>query len=199
MNPAHPQPPRKASVVPVAPAHWRLLVDLFGPHGACADCWCMWWRRPPPAWRSGKRGGNRRALHRLIARSSPPPGVLALADGRAVGWCAVAPRQAYSRLDRSRVLAPIDDQPVWSITCLFVARDWRRQGLTTGLLEGAVQLAQNHGAACVEGYPIDPQGKTIAHAFLYTGCLSTFRKAGFLEVTRRSSTRPIVRRDLSRA
>jgi hypothetical protein len=46
---------------------------------------------------------NRAALRQVVA-DGPPPGVLAYAGETPVGWCAVAPREAYVHLERSRVL-----------------------------------------------------------------------------------------------
>jgi GNAT superfamily N-acetyltransferase len=96
-------------------------------------------------------------------------------------------------LDRSRVLARVDDAPVWSVTCFFVARKYRYSGLTVALLRAAVEHARRRGACVVEGYPIDPAGGKTADAFAYTGLESAFRDAGFVEVLRRSPTRPIMR------
>ncbi len=154
----------------------------------------MWWRLPHAAWQQGKGAGNRRALRRVVA-TGPPPGILAYADGQPVGWCAVAPRAAYPRLARSRALAPVDDAPVWSLTCFFVARPWRGRGLTRALLDAAAADVRRRGGRVLEGYPIERSART-ADAFVYTGLASTFRRAGFHEVARRSRTRPIMRRAL---
>lgn len=112
---------------------------------------------------------------------------------RAVGWCALAPREEYPRLDRSRILAPVDATPVWAITCFFVASDWRRRGLTVRLLRAAADFARSHGARHLEGYPVDTRGRATASAFIFPGTASAFQAAGFREVARRSATRPIVR------
>jgi GNAT superfamily N-acetyltransferase len=156
----------------------------------------MWWRRPHAEFIRGKGDGNRRALRRVVA-AGPAPGLLAYADDEPVGWCAVAPRDAYPRLARSRVLAPVDDRRVWSITCFFVTRHWRGRGVSRALLEDAAQFARRHGARLLEGYPVDRPGRS-ADAFVYTGLASTFTRAGFRQVARRSPTRPVVRRALGR-
>jgi GNAT superfamily N-acetyltransferase len=109
----------------------------------------------------------------------------------------VAPRVEYPRLDRSRVLARLDDAPVWSISCLFVARPWRRRGVSVALIEAAVAHARARGAKIVEGYPIDPAGPQ-ADAFVWTGIASAYERAGFREAERRSPTRPIMRRKVRR-
>ena len=121
------------------------------------------------------------------------PGILAYADGQPVGWCAIGPSEAYPRLANSRTLKPVDARAVWSITCFFVARPFRRRGLTVELLKAAVEFARRGGARIVEGYPVEPHEEQ-SDAFVYTGLASAFRKAGFKEVLRRSPTRPIVRR-----
>jgi GNAT superfamily N-acetyltransferase len=74
-------------------------------------------------------------------RKGPPPGILAYVEGEAVAWCAVAPREAYGQLARSRVLKPIDAEPVWSVSCVFVERAYRRRGVSVALLRAAGKFA----------------------------------------------------------
>lgn len=154
----------------------------------------MAWRLTSRDYQSGKGARNRARLRRLVA-SGDAPGVLAYSGTKAVGWCAVAPRSAYSFLERSRVLKPIDDAPVWSVSCLFVAREWRRQGVAVALLESAVRFARERGAAIVEGYPVVPAVARIPDVFAWTGTVSAFLAAGFREAGRWSDARPIMRRD----
>ncbi len=178
---------------PATPSRWRDLEALFGANGACGGCWCMAWRLPPKAFKAGKGSGNKRALKRLVS-SGEAPGVLAYRGRTPIGWCAVAPRRVYPHLERSRVLAPVDDQPVWSVSCLFVPKPYRRQGLSSRLLEAAVAFATKRGARIVEGYPTEPYTANAPAPFLWTGTLSAFRNAGFTVVARRSANRPVVRR-----
>jgi len=152
----------------------------------------MVWRLRRKDWEAGKRAGNKRAL-REIVELGEKPGILAY-DGRApVGWCAVAPRETYPALARSRVLKPVDGQPVWSVSCLFVLKPYRRQGLSISLLKEAVAFAAKSGARIVEGYPVQPTMEKTPDPFIWTGIPSAFRQAGFDEVLRRSKTRPIMR------
>lgn len=189
--------PRPALTVhPLTPERWNDFVRLFGPRGACAGCWCMWWRLPAAAWRQGRGDAHRRAFQEVVRRG-PPPGLLAYADGEGVGWCALAPRPVFVRLARSRTLQPVDDRPVWSVVCFFVARGWRGRGVSRALLEAAKEFARDRGATCLEGYPVEP-ARRQADAFVYTGLASTFRRAGFVEVARRSPTRPVMRCELTR-
>lgn len=180
------------TVRPVTDDRWSDLETLFGERGACAGCWCMWWRMGQSEWERAKGAGTKRRLRSLV-RKGPPPGLIAYAEGEPVGWCAIAPREAYSRLARSKILAPVDGESVWSVTCFFVRRDWRRRGVTVALLGEAARFAARGGARLLEGYPTDADREQPA-AFVHHGLLSAFRRAGFEEVLRRSKGRPIVRR-----
>ena len=184
----------KLTFAPLTPSRWDELVTLFGRRGACGGCWCMAWRVPRSRWDERKGPPNKRALRRIV-EAGPPPGILAYRAGEPIGWCAVGPREHYPVLARSRVLAPVDDRAVWSITCLFVRRTERRRGISRRLLRAAIAFACSNGARIVEGYPVEPQ-RDQADAFVWTGLASAFRGAGFDEVARRSKTRPIMRRVL---
>jgi GNAT superfamily N-acetyltransferase len=182
-------------VHPATPDRWDDLEALFGPRGACAGCWCMWWRLRRSEWTKGKGDGNHRALRALVRRDEPP-GLIAYAGKEPVGWIAVAPRKAYPGLDRSRTLKPVDERPVWSVTCFFTARAHRRRGVTVKLLEAAARHARDGGADCLEGYPVEPRKDSMPDAWVFTGLAGAFRRSGFVEVARRSETRPIMRREL---
>jgi GNAT superfamily N-acetyltransferase len=152
----------------------------------------MLWRRPRSEWERGKGTGNRAAFQRLV-RKGPPPGILAYVDGDPVAWCAVAPREAYVQLARSRVLKPIDAEPVWSVSCIFVRRAYRRRGVSVALLRAAGRFAASQGARIVEGYPVEPHSGMMPDAFAWTGTAAAFRTAGYEEAARGSPTRPIMR------
>lgn len=152
----------------------------------------MFWRQTRAEFEKRKGEKNRRAMKSLID-SGTVPGLLAFINNEPVGWCSVGPRASYSALERSRVLKPVDDRPVWSIVCFFIAKEYRRQGLTIALLKAAIAYVKKNGGKIVEGYPIDPKKKDYVDTFAYTGLVSAFKKAGFQEVARHSETRPIMR------
>jgi GNAT superfamily N-acetyltransferase len=152
----------------------------------------MTWRLPRAEYEEGKGTGNRAAFKRRV-REGTPPGILAYLDDEPIGWCAVAPRQEYDYLARSRMLRPLDDQPVWSISCLLVAKPHRSRGISVQLLRAAVAMAGESGAEIVEGYPVVARTGRMPDAFAWTGTLSAFHAAGFEEVARGSPSRPIMR------
>ena len=177
---------------PVTPDRWKDFETLFGERGACGGCWCMWWRLKRSDFEKQKGQGNKKAMKKIIS-SGQVPGILAYSDDIPVAWCSIAPRETFSALERSRILKPVDDKPVWSIVCFFVAKPLRKKGVTIKLLQAAVLYAKEQGARIVEGYPVEPKKGKTADVFAYTGLASAFLKAGFKEVARRSETRPIMR------
>ena len=151
----------------------------------------MFWKLRGKAYEEA-RGMETRQMHKSVIDSGTPTGLLAYLHGEVVGWVAVEPREAYDKLAHSRALKPVDDQPVWSVTCFFVAKKHRRNGITVELLKAAVEHVRSHGGKIVEGYPVDAQ-KDMPAPFIYTGTASAFEQAGFKEVARNSPTRPIFR------
>jgi len=179
---------------PLTPLTWSDFEQLFGPHGACGGCWCMWFRLTNREFEAQKGQGNKRAIHEIV-QSGKSPGLLIYQQNKPVGWCAVAPRDEYARLQRSRILKPIDEKPVWSLVCFFIASEYRHQGLSKQLIRAAIEYVKRQGGHCVEAYPLDVD-KSYADTFAYHGLASAFKEAGFIEVARRSKTRPIMRYEI---
>lgn len=183
------------AVYPVTRERWDDLEKLFGTRGACGGCWCMWWRQSRSQFNQNKGEPNRKAMHRIV-QAGELPGLLAYQDGKPIGWVCVAPREQFVRLANSRVLAPVDDQPVWSVVCFFIARAERRSGLSAALLDAAAEYAFDQGATIVEGYPVRAYSSKMPDAFAYTGLEEIFERAGFKVAIQRGKSRAIWRRRL---
>jgi GNAT superfamily N-acetyltransferase len=186
---------KKLQFFPATPDRWKDIEVLFGERGACGGCWCMTWRQSASEFHKNK-GEKNRAKFRAIVKKGAEPGVLAYAADEPIGWCAVAPREHYPRLENSRVWARVDDRTVWSITCLFVKKQYRNRGVSAQLIEAATKLAKRQGAKLVEGYPQDLKGKRLPDAFVWTGLASAFVQSGFEEAARRSEQKPLMRKEI---
>ena len=173
---------------------WKDFERLFGDKGACGGCWCMWWRLAKRQFEAQKGAQNKKAMKAIID-SGEIPGLLAYADREPVAWCSVAPRDVFPRLDSARTLKRIDDRPVWSVVCFYIAPGYRRAGVSGQLLEAAVAHVKKHGGTIVEGYPFEIKkgAKPLPGAFVYAGLVPAFKKAGFKVALRRSASRPIMR------
>jgi GNAT superfamily N-acetyltransferase len=152
----------------------------------------MWWRQTAKEWKELKGGANRRAMEVKVL-AGQEPGLLAYVDDVPAGWISLGPREEFVRLKKSRILKPVDAEPVWSIVCFFVAKDHRGKGLTVELLRAAIDHARGKGASILEAYPTEPKDGRAVDIFVYTGLRSAFDKVGFVEVARRSEKRPIMR------
>jgi GNAT superfamily N-acetyltransferase len=180
---------------PLTPERWPDLETLFGSNGADGGCWCMYWRLIRSRFDNGRGESNRLAFKHIV-ESGRPVGLLAYADGKPVGWLAVAPRDEYPTMDRSRVLKRVDDSKVWSISCFYTAAGYRRKGVTIALIEAAKGFVRKHRGTMLEGYPVVPRTDKISCGSAYTGLVSAYLQAGFKEMARYSATRPIMRFEL---
>lgn len=179
-------------IYPLDITRWDDFETLFGVKGACGGCWCMSWRLKKSEFERQKGNENKRAMRTLVEQKEKV-GILAYIDNKPIGWCAVAPRDVYLRLENSRVWRRIDNEPVWAITCFFIAKPYRRKGISLELLKGAIDYCKANGVKIIEGYPVVPYGDNIPAAFAWTGIPSVFEKAGFVVAERRSKAKPIMR------
>jgi GNAT superfamily N-acetyltransferase len=178
-------------IVPLTNDRWDDLVDLFGPRGADAGCWCMYFRVSSRDWSWTGAAQNRHAREAL-AGSEPAPGLLAYLAGQAVGWVGLGPRSSFERLNRSRKYPPLDELRVWSVVCFFVRRTARARGVADALLAGAIAYAREHGADGLEGYAVEP-AERMPPADAYHGTVAMFERAGFRRA--RQATSPGGRHD----
>jgi len=181
--------------LPLDESTWKDFESLMGPRGGCGGCWCMTWRLQPKEFRVKKGEGNKKAMRKLV-KSDKPLGIIAYHNDQPIGWCAVAPREEFIRLENSRVLQRVDDKPVWSITCFFIARPYRRKGLSVELLKAVIKFCRKKRVKILEAYPTVPYSENMPAAFAWTGIDSAFKKAGFVIAAQRSKSRPIMRRYL---
>ncbi len=186
------------SVVEAVPAIWHAFETIMGPKGGAGGCWCMLWRSASKkafteTCKIDNGAGNKAAI-RAVFDAPDPPGLLAFDGETPVGWLSLARRSTLPALARSRVLKPVDETDVWSITCFLVAKTHRRQGVSVDLLRGADAFVAKRGGGTIEGYPIAPKDGTYPAVYAWTGLAKAFETAGYQEVARRSETRPVMRR-----
>jgi GNAT superfamily N-acetyltransferase len=190
------QPADALTVRELSKATWDDFTDVLGKNGGARGCWCMHWRLSIAEWMAGKGDGNKRAMRKLADRKSPP-GVVVYRGTTPVAWCSLGPRTSFPRLERSPLLASIDDEPVCAIACVFVHKKYRGTGLLPAILDAVCAYATENGYTTAEGYPIEPRdGRRAGSDTAMTGIASAFCDAGFHEVARPRKDRPIMRRAL---
>lgn len=187
--------PSGFEIHPATPDRWADLESLFGPGGAFGGCWCAYWRLRHSEFRDTSASEHRDCLRDRV-ESGNPPGLLAYRDGEPVAWVSVEPRDRFSAFEYARVYKPVDDTPVWTVTCFYLHEDVRGKGLTTHLLEAVKAHVATSGGQAVEGYPEDPDELSDSGTPGYMGLVPAFEHAGFSEIARLSNGRPVYRAEV---
>jgi GNAT superfamily N-acetyltransferase len=173
---------------PVTPANRSDFEKLFEAPGAPKYCWCMAWRPLPGGARARQQASSatrKNAMMELV-EAGTPVGMLAYEGDAPVAWCSVAPRETFLKLSPDQDPAEAD---VWSITCFYVPRKRRRNGLSRALFEAAIQHAFDRGAAAVEAYPVDPDSPS----YRFMGFRDMYLRRGFRETGTAGSRRHVMR------
>ena len=179
-------------VKPATKQRWADLVEMFD-RPIVRTCFCMYYRKTGDSG-TGPGAENRRAKKTQVDAGTVP-GLIGYEDGVPVAWVSLAPREEYAKLRRSPIMKPVDDRPVWSIVCFFVAEEARGRGLARRMLKAAADYARSRGARILEAYPVDKDERSHPDNMFF-GAKSMYDRAGFREVARRKPTRPVVRRTL---
>ncbi|MBB6411203.1 GNAT family N-acetyltransferase [Mesorhizobium sangaii] len=158
--------------------------NLFERPGAPKYCWCMAWRHLPS--REHVESDQKKRAMMALVDAGTPVGILALIDGKTVGWCSVAPRRTYRRLSRQQDDSETD---IWSIVCFYVPRALRGGGLAAALLDAAIEHAFAKGARTIEAYPVDQ----ASPCYSFMGLRNMFVARGFHEIGMAGSRRHVMR------
>lgn len=186
---------RNLAFHPLTTSRWSDFEQLFGERGAYGGCWCMWWCSTRSEFETRGNAGNRAAMQSKV-ESGIIPGILAYYGRNPIGWCSIAPRTQYGSLERSPVLKRIDNEPVWSIVCFYVHKEFRRQGIMGALIDGAVDYAAQKGARIIEAYPTISRGKVLSPVSSFMGLPEIFYNHGFELVAEPSKSRLIMRKTI---
>jgi GNAT superfamily N-acetyltransferase len=196
--------PGDLTVVPANEASWEDLQAIFGTRGQSSRCQCQRYKlRPRESFGSFPSDERARRLRQQThcgdAEAGTTSGLVAYLDGEPVGWCAVEPRSAYEGLVRNNRVpwtGRSEDKTsdsVWAVTCLLTRAGFRKRGVSRALARAAVEFAKERGAQAVEGYPMTTKN-AIAEE-LHVGTESVFADAGFVEVSRPTPRRVVMRVD----
>lgn len=184
---------KKLTIEPLTLKNWDKFVALFGDRGACANCWCMYYRLDNKSYKEGQKARTNKTLMHNLVKSGRQVGLLGILNGEAVGWIAFSPREDFIRLGRSRIHKSPDNEKVWSVPCFFTGRKFRGKGVSGEMLRGAMEYAKANGITAIEGYPVIPVSGKMPDAFAWYGMYSIFGREGFKTISDKSPNRPLVR------
>ncbi|HYZ89442.1 MAG TPA: GNAT family N-acetyltransferase [Myxococcales bacterium] len=166
----------------LTPELWPAFEKLFGANGACAGCWCMWWRLGEGEKFMKIHGAEAKRRQKALVFAGQSRGLLAFSGGDPVGWCAYGRRTEFAVLGRSRTLACDDAEQVWSVPCFFIKAGWRGRGVGRALLRAAIRSVRHQGGRVAEGYPVRPPA---TNSTAFTGTVPWFESEGFRILTNR--------------
>ncbi|HEX6145967.1 MAG TPA: GNAT family N-acetyltransferase [Acidimicrobiia bacterium] len=167
------------TVKALRPDTWDAFARLVERHnGVWGGCWCLTYHPKFPE-RGQSLDGNRALKQRLVDESQAHA-ALVFDDDRAVGWCQYGtPEELPNISHRKEYDALLVELPDYRLTCFFVDRDYRRDGVSAVALRGALDLIAEAGGGVVEAYPYDTEGNKANASFLYNGTRDLFERAGF--------------------
>lgn len=141
-------------------------------------CWCTWFH--PRRRAQGLHVEPGRPHKELLVREGRAHAALVFDGEEALGWCQYGtPEELPNIFHRKEYEAGLISPPDYRLTCIFVDRNHRREGLAAVAVGGALELIARSGGGVVEAYPQDTEGKKISPSFLYSSTRSMFEKAGF--------------------
>lgn len=176
-------------IKPVDPERWDDFEALFDGPGGPKSCWCMIWRSYARDGETTDKAARKHGMRERILRGDPV-GLLGYDGGTPIGWCSIAPRRSFkSSLDGNR---QEQSEGLWCLTCLFVKRSHRGEGLSDRMIDAALHYARTQGGVRVEAFPVEPNSPS----YRFCGFTPQFRRLGFQETGKVGSRRKIFAKDL---
>jgi len=157
-------------------ATWPAFARLVEQHnGVWGGCWCMEFHP------EGKeRGAHRREQKACRVRQGTAHAALVYDGTDCVGWCQFGSPDELPRIKNARAyLQELSTLPDWRITCFFVGKTHRGQGVAAIALKGALREIARLGGGTVESYPERVEGRSVSGSFLHNGSVAMFEREAF--------------------
>lgn len=164
---------------PLSPETWPAFARLVEKHnGIFGGCWCISFHLGPG---EGKRTpAEYRAMKEKRVHEDRAHAALVFDGEDAVGWCQFGPTAELPNIrSRKSYEEELGELPDWRITCFFIDRERRGDGIATFALREALREIARRGGGTIEAYPEDVAGRKVSRSFLCSGTLGMFEKAGF--------------------
>ena len=184
---------------PLSPKTWPAFARLVEKHnGIFGGCWCISFHLEP---NEGKRGAAAyRAMKEARVREGRAHAALVFDGPEAIGWCQFGPTAELPNIRSKKAYEEgLTKLPDWRITCFFLDRDRRGEGIAHVALKEALGEIARLGGGTVEAYPEDVTGRKTSRSFLCSGTLGMFEKAGFERSRKIAMHRWVVTKTVARS
>lgn len=164
-------------VRPLEPATWNAFAELVERNnGIFGGCWCIGFhldRRQP--------GLDTRAAKEERVRTGQAHAALVLDEhGLAQGWCQYgSPGELPGIKHRRAYDKDAPPLPDWRITCFYVDKGHRGQGIARAALRGALDQIARAGGGLVEAISEATAGRAAPGRFLFSATVELFEDNGF--------------------
>jgi GNAT superfamily N-acetyltransferase len=159
-------------------ATWPAFAELVERNnGIFGGCWCIGYH--PEA---GQRDLSYRAVKEERVRTGHAHAALVFdEDGLAQGWCQYgSPTELPGIKHRRQYDKDAPPLPDWRITCFYIDKKHRGQGIARAALEGALDHIARAGGGLVEAISEVTAGRDAPGRFLFSATVELFEQYGFV-------------------
>ena len=167
-------------IKPLGPSTWPDFASLVEKHnGVWGGCWCMGFHAQGPGW--GVSAALNRSEKQELVVQGRAQAALVFEGEECVGWCQFGRTPELPRIKSlAAYQAELIELPDWRITCFFVAHRYRKQGVASAALDGALSEIAHLGGGTVESYPDVVDDEKLASGFGHNGSVAMFERRGFV-------------------
>lgn len=169
--------------------NWIDFETMFLKHkGVRGGCWCSYYLGYASEIQKLDRDG-RKNFHKDIVMSGLPTGIIIYEDLIPIGWAQVSNPQVIKRFNHNKIYSTTEfnHQPRWRISCIFVDKDHRKQGLSKIVMSFAFEYIKSKGGGVLEVFPFNYEGVDL-DKFQFNGSVSFYEELGFEKVMMVSSS-----------
>jgi GNAT superfamily N-acetyltransferase len=165
------------TIRPLDASTWAAFTDLVERNnGIFGGCWCLGFHPE-----RGQQGSIRRTVKEDRVRTGHAHAVHVFDDGAVQGWCQYgSPAELPGIKHRRGYDKDAPPRPDWRITCFFVDKKHRGQGVARVALEGALDQIAQAGGGLVEAISEVTTGRAAPGRFLYSATVELFEQFGFV-------------------
>lgn len=161
---------------------WSAFAELVERNnGVFGGCWCLGFH--PEGGQRGSRDARRAAKEERVRTGRAHAALVLDGDGVAQGWCQYGPPDELPKIKHRRAYEQAPPPvPDWRITCFWVDRRHRGQGIARAAVEGALDLIAAAGGGRVEAISEVTAGRDAPGRFLFSATVELFEENGFTRV-----------------
>jgi ribosomal protein S18 acetylase RimI-like enzyme len=165
------------TVRPLEASTWDAFAELVERNnGIFGGCWCIGYHPE-----CGQKEISYREVKEDRVRTGHAHAALVLDDhGAAQGWCQYgSPEELPGIRHRREYDKDAPPYPDWRITCFYVDKKHRGEGIARAALEGALDQIAYSGGGLVEAISEVTAGRDAPGRFLFSATVELFEQYGF--------------------